>query len=122
LLKQTKIMSWLRQITVSKQARAWLLCFALLFPIAQTLALTHAVSSHDIYKTCYDITQKSVHSTSCNLCPMAHTVLGGAAIASAPVFQVFVSPFSTPPISQQSADYCRLVRPYQSQAPPAALN
>lgn len=115
-------MSWLRHITLSKHARAWLLCFALLFPVAQTIALTHAVSSHDIYRTCYDISQKSVHSTSCNLCSTAHTVLGGATIPTAPALVLNVLPHLTQLITEQSAEYCRLVRPYQSQAPPVVLN
>ncbi len=97
----------------------WLLWLALLTPIAQTVATTHALSHSQLEASSNGTDKQGLAHALCDLCLAAAALAGGA-----PPFQ---PPSSTHPIALREApraDFSRVWfavtdRAYESRAPPS---
>lgn len=99
-----------------------LMSLALVLPLAQSMAMIHALSQHGQPESTNSAVRNAVHASYCSFCSSAHTVIGGAPLAAS--VQIVLTTFSDPApfFIEHSTEHAGIVRPYQSQAPPPVLS
>jgi hypothetical protein len=103
----------------SQRCRAWLLCVALLVPIAQAAAAWHTVAvSRADHGTAGDT--PSFHHSHCDVCLAAAALSGGALPAAAPLPPRVCGRHEAPRAVPSSARCAPPAWPYRSRAPPLA--
>lgn len=99
----------------------WLLWLALLIPVAQTLATSHALS-HSQLETIGEGGNKGLHTTLCGLC-LSATSLSNAAPAGSPLLlPEWIARHEAPPVNSNRVAFSVTARAYESRAPPFLLH
>jgi len=119
-----------RSRPVSQRYFLWLLCLALLLPMAQLAAAWHAFS-HSIVDTRVDAGAHTnqvadgkralPHPSHCDLCLTASTVSGGALPGASQFLAQSVDRQSAPQAVLADGRVAPLAHAYRSRAPPVAL-
>jgi len=97
----------------------WLLWLALLLPIAQAAAMSHALS-HAVADGDDDHDRQAVHQTHCDLCLTAAALSGGALPEQRPSLPHPVARHVAPQVAAGGVWFALPPRAYLSRAPPIA--
>jgi hypothetical protein len=112
-------MRLLRLHKSSQSHYAWLLCLALMLPLAQVTATVHSLMHVQLSGSVSTDAKPALSADHCNLCLSSQTVMGGAPLVQAVGSTVIVTRFALPPPNSTSFEKPRATRPYQSRAPPS---
>jgi hypothetical protein len=102
---------------VVQRRLVWLLWLALLLPIAQAAAMSHALS-HAVADG--DDDRQAVHQTHCDLCLTAAALSGGALPEQRPSLPHPVARHVAPQVASSGVWFALPTRAYLSRAPPIA--
>ena len=99
---------------------AWLLMLVLLLPLAQTAASWHLLSHVRAEQSAPPDGNYALHQSRCDLCLTAAALTGGALPVQSIVSALIVLPAEAPGVQSSAVWFARLLRPYESRAPPFA--
>ena len=102
----------------SRRGRAWLLCVAILLPVAQMAAHWHVLSHVHSSQTEEGQGKQGIHEDPCALCLTAATVIGSAPLAAPAALPVVAGLYAAPQVLPRSNPQTALTRTYLSRAPP----
>jgi hypothetical protein len=98
---------------------AWLLCLALMLPLAQVTATAHLLMHVHMSGSVSTDAKPVLSADHCNLCLSSQTVMSGAPLVQAVGATVIVARFALPRPNSTSFEKLGATRPYQSRAPPS---
>jgi hypothetical protein len=102
----------------TRASLAWLLCLALLLPVAQSTALWHGVWHAAASAQAHDDGTSAPRSTPCDLCLVAAHLGSGAAFAAPPGAGLSTARHAMPRPATAAQWFASLVPAYRSRAPP----
>jgi len=104
----------------ARASLAWLLCLALLLPVAQSTALWHGVSHAASAAQVHDDGTSAPRSSPCDRCLVAAHLGSGAAFATPPSAALSTARHALPRPATTAQWLATFVPAYRSRAPPVA--
>ena len=118
-LRSTPAMDTFRLRSILRRHSPWLLWLALLLPVAQATASTHAIS-HVRQEVCRTALDNCVHPSSCDLCLLGAAIAGTAPAGDPPAVVVPELRDERPSTFAVASPDGRFDPVYRSRAPPSA--
>jgi hypothetical protein len=108
----------LRQRLLLRHSLPWLLCLAMLLPMAQLAAAWHGVSHASASQSGPSDDRQAPHAQHCDLCLTAAGVVGGALPSHAPAVALASTEEAAPRLAAMGAWLSPIALAYLSRAPP----